>query len=139
MNSDATRKRPDPAESAAAARLRDVRHALLRLHKALLDDERAAFERARGRIESSGEFLQLVLHDEWFAWLRLLSELVVQIDERLDADEPLTESDAEELMKQARALVKSPGEEDFARKYRDALQRNPDVVMVHAAVSKVIG
>lgn len=126
-------------ENAAVARLRDVRHALLRLHKALLDDERAAFERARGRIESSGEFLQLVLHDEWFAWLRPLSELVVQIDERLDADDPLTEGDAEELMKLACALVKSAGEENFARKYRDALQRNPDVVMVHAAASKVIG
>ena len=126
-------------ENDAAARLRDVRHALLRLHKALLDDERAVFERASGRIESSGEFLQLVLHDEWFAWLRPLSELVVQIDERLDAEEPLTESDAEELMKPARVLVKSAGEENFARKYRDALQRNPDVVMVHAAASKVIG
>ena len=70
---------------------------------------------------------------------RPLSELVVQIDERLDADEPLTEGDAEELMKSARALVKSAGEENFACKYRDALQRNPDVVMVHAAASKVIG
>lgn len=126
-------------ENAAVARLRDVRDALLRLHKALLDDERAAFERAHGRIESSGEFLQLVLHDEWFAWLRPLSELVVQIDERLDADEPVTESDAEGLMKVARALVKSTGEENFARQYRGALQRNPDVVMVHAAASKVIG
>ena len=51
-------------------RLREVSGALLRLHKALLDDERAQFERVRGRIESSGQFLQLVLHDEWFAYLR---------------------------------------------------------------------
>jgi hypothetical protein len=126
-------------ERAAVVRLRDVRHSLLRLHKALLDDERAAFERVRGRIESSGEFLQLVLHDECFAWLRPLSELVVQIDERLDADEPLTESEARELMKMVHALVKATGEENFARKYRDALQRNPDVVLAHAAALKLIG
>lgn len=47
--------------------------ALLRLHKALLDDERVSYERVHGRIPSNGAFLQLVLGDAWFAWLRPLS------------------------------------------------------------------
>src|SRR5205823_15053962 len=86
-------------------RLRELSRALLRLLKALLDDERAQFERVRGRIESSGQFLQLVLHDEWFAYLRPLSALVVQIDELLDAEEA-TEEEAEALIVQARAMLK---------------------------------
>src|SRR5436305_12798131 len=76
-------------------RLRGVSRALLRLHKALLDDERAQFERVRGRIESSGKFLQLVLHDEWFSYLRPFSALVVQIDELLDAMKETNEEASE--------------------------------------------
>ena len=46
---------------------------LLRLHKTLLDLERRDYERARGRIGNSYEFLQLVLKDPWFDWLHRLS------------------------------------------------------------------
>src|ERR1051325_6370928 len=83
---EATKLLPEEQErnSRTRTRLGAVRRALLKLHKALLDDERIEFERVRGRIASSGEFLQLVLNDEWFAYLRPLSALVVQIDELLD-------------------------------------------------------
>ena len=42
-------------------------------------------ERDFGRL-TSGELLQLVINHAQFAWLRLISALVVQIDEMLDAD-----------------------------------------------------
>ena|SRR5947209_20091870 len=113
-------------------RLRVVSRALLRLHKSLLDDERTQFERVRGRIESSGEFLQLVLHDEWFAYLRPLSALVVQIDELLDDDEA-TLSKADALISEARAMLKQSetGDDEFGRRYKAALQRDPDVIFAH--------
>ena len=47
----------------------EVRRALLRLHKALIDSERAAFE-ARAGATSNGQFLQLLLQDPFFVWLR---------------------------------------------------------------------
>jgi len=62
-----------------------VRTALLRLHKTLLDFEREGYERARGKIDNSYAFLQLVMSDPWFAWLRQLSELIVEMDELLAA------------------------------------------------------
>jgi hypothetical protein len=49
------------------AHLNRIFQALLRLHKALLDDERVSYERVHGRIPSNGAFLQLVLEDAWFA------------------------------------------------------------------------
>lgn len=109
-------------------RLREVSRGLLRLHKSLLDDERVQYERVRGRIESSGEFLQLVLHDEWFAYLRPLSAFVVQIDELLDAEEA-SEGEAGALVAQARAMLK-PSEtgSEFERRYYAAIQRDPDVI-----------
>ena len=63
------------------AHLDNLSRALLRLHKALLDDERVSYERVHGRIPSNGAFLQLVLGDAWFAWLRPLSQLMAKLDE----------------------------------------------------------
>ena len=63
------------------AHLDHLFQALLRLHKALLDDERVSYERVHGRIPSNGAFLQLVLGDAWFAWLRPLSQLMAKLDE----------------------------------------------------------
>ncbi|HEX5645856.1 MAG TPA: hypothetical protein VFX56_02700, partial [Nitrospira sp.] len=70
------------------ASLDNVFHALLRLHKALLDDERVSYERVHGRISSNGEFLQLVLNDAWFAWLRPLSQVIAKFDELSEEHEP---------------------------------------------------
>ena len=122
----------------ARGRLVEVRHALLRLHKVLLDDERAAYERVHGQV-TSGELLQLVIGDEQFAWLRALSELVVSIDESLDADEPATADEAESLLKQARLLLK-PSETggEFGRRYFAALQREPDAVLAHREVTRLL-
>jgi len=64
--------------------LKQLRQGLLRVHKILLELERTGYERARGRISNSYEFLQLVLKDPWFDWLHRLSELIVQIDENMD-------------------------------------------------------
>ena len=121
-------------------RLRDVRQSLLRLHKDLMHWEREAYERAHGRIETSYEFLRLVMHDQWFGWLHHLSELVVQIDEMLAADEPVAESAARAVMDQAKLLL-TPSETggQFQRKYFDSLQHSPDVVLAHAEAIKLLG
>jgi hypothetical protein len=129
-----------PISAEARTRLVDVRHALLKLHKALLDDERIQYERVRGRVESSGALLQLVVHDEWFAYLRPLSALVVQMDELLDADEA-TAPEAEALIAQAREFLTSDesGVRGLGERYRNALQRAPEVIMAHAEVVKLLG
>ena len=123
--------------------LKDLRHGLLRLHKLLLDLERRDFERARGRIGNSYEFLQLVLKDPWFDWLHRLSELIVQIDEALDTREseaPTTEDDAKALIERSRTLL-SPSEtgSEFQKNYFLALQQSPDVVLSHSEVMRLLG
>ena len=120
-------------------RLTDLRNGLLRLHKALLDSERASYEREIARINSSGQFLELVLHDPWFAWLHELSELVVLIDEILEAEEATSVFDAGRLIGEARALL-VPAEtgSGFAKRYFEALQRDPDAVLAHAEMKKLL-
>jgi hypothetical protein len=122
--------------------LKALRQGLLRLHKTLLDLERRDYERARGRIGNSYEFLQLVLKDPWFDWLHRLSELIVQIDETLDphSETPATEADAKALTERAKALlVPSETGSEFQKNYFLALQQSPDVVLLHSDIVKLLG
>lgn len=121
------------------ARLSDVRRALLRLHKTLLEAERVSYERGRGAVGGSGEFLQLVINDPWFAWLRPVSELVVQMDELLEPAQEATEAAALAALGQAASLVRpSGGGGEFGRRYREILQTSPDAVLAHAELSKLL-
>jgi hypothetical protein len=125
------------ATTSESALLHDVRVSLLHLHQALLDMERKSFETTHGRV-NSGELLQLVLNHEQFAWLRIISALVVQIDEMLDADEPASSADMINLISAARQLLAESGDQEFLQKYQAALQQEPDVVMAHAALMKLL-
>ena len=119
-------------------RLTDLRNGLLKLHKSLLDSERAIYEREVTRITSTGQYLNLVLNDPWFGWLRELSQFIVLIDETLDFEDPATEADADRLIGRARDLV-APSETGnvFARRYFEALQRDPSAVLAHRDMIRV--
>ncbi len=91
---------PDPTRD----RLKEVRLALLRLHKALIDAERGEIERRNGPM-SSGHFLQMLIQDEAFAWLRPFSELIVQMDEAFATREPIAEENARAYVRQVVALL----------------------------------
>ncbi len=91
---------PDPTRD----RLKEVRLALLRLHKALIDAERGEIERRSGPM-SSGHFLQMLIQDEAFVWLRPFSELIVQMDEAFATREPIPEENARGYVQQVVALL----------------------------------
>ena len=119
-------------------RLEKVRVALLALHKALVDSERIGYEQTMGTIPSPNHFLQLLMKDPWFAWLQPLSQLIVTMDEALDAKEPPTDEAAEALLKEAWVLL-SPSEtgQGFSNHYFNALQRDPNVIFAHREVTKL--
>jgi hypothetical protein len=113
--------------------------ALLRLHKALLDNERVAYERVHGRIPSNGAFLQLALNDAWFAWLRPLSQLIARLDELSESDDAASRKTIPALLVSVQTLLMPTEEgEGFGRQYHDALQRSPDVVLAHAGVRTLL-
>jgi hypothetical protein len=130
----------EPMPDRTRERLTNLRNGLLRLHKYLLDSERAAYEKDVARITSTGQYLGLVLDDPWFAWLRELSQFIVLIDETLDfKPDPATAEDADRLIVRARELV-SPSEtaaDWFQRKYFDAMQRDPGAVLAHRDMIRV--
>ena len=120
-------------------RLGQVRFALLRLHKALLEGERVGYEQEHGRLRSNTEFFQLVLEDDWFSWLRPISQFIVQIDEALSAKEPITRDQADELLAQTRQLM-HPSEtgSTLEQNYYRAIQRDPDIAFIHAELANML-
>jgi hypothetical protein len=120
-------------------RLRAVRFAILRLHKTLLNSERVVYEQFYGRVSSKGEFFRLVIEHEWFSWLRPISQFIIQIDDVLNAKEPLTLEQVNALLDQARVLL-NPAKEGntIEKRYYQAIQRDPDIALMHAEVAKLL-
>ena len=122
-------------------RLKDIRDVLLALHKALLDSERTAYEIVHGNVPSPSAFLQLLINDARFAWLRPITTLLVQIDETLAAKSPPAEQkDLEQLITDTRALL-SPSREanGFWKHYETAVERDPGVAVYHDDLTRRLG
>jgi hypothetical protein len=120
------------------AKVRALRVGLLPLHKALVDAERARYERAHGRIASPHEALRLLIDDPWFEWLHSLASLIVRIDDRLSDDAPILPEEADAYTHQVREFLHGGGDERFAQLYKRALQEVPEVVVAHGQLMKLL-
>lgn len=114
----------------------EVRRGLLRLHKALVDSERAAFEVGSGAL-SNGQFLQLLLQDPYFAWLRPYSTLIAEIDGALAADDGIDSAQASTFVRRVRELVSVTEVNTGAdSRYHEVRSRDPDVLFAHAELAR---
>lgn len=96
-----------------------IRAALREVHRALIAVARADYERENGAIEGPAQLLRLLTDDPFFEWLRPLSRLIVDLDQRNDVPRPAVE-----------ALLR-PGSA-FGQRYTAALQADPHVAGSHA-------
>jgi hypothetical protein len=115
-----------------------LREGLLAVHKALLAVARADYEREHDPVPSPGALLQLLIHDEAFAWLHPVSELAARADE-LAEEEEIPDAEVAAVARVAGELLR-PDENGtgFGKRYFDALQTSPDVVLAHAEARRAI-
>lgn len=109
-----------------------MRRELLDLHRALVDSERREYERARGRLTDRA-FLTALINAPELAWLSPLTSLIVRLEELVE-DNP-TGPAVDDCVAEIRQLLR-PGAAGagFAGKYREAMQRSPEVVVAHGKV-----
>ena len=124
-------------QGAAREKLITLRLALLRVHKTLLDMERREYERANGKV-TVGELFRLVIDHQQFGWLHNISEFVVRLDETLAGENPVTPEDTRTAISLARKMF-APSEsgDAFQKKYFDAIQSDPAVVIDHAELARL--
>ena len=124
-------------------KLDKLRHALLQLHKTLLDAQRIRYEREYGRVESTGALLALVLEDASFEWLRVLSALIARLDELVAADKVDDKSgdagaELRGVIDRLRKLVRFEGNSGFTEPYREIIEAVPDALVAHVQLSRLL-
>ena len=120
------------------SRLQVAQRALLHAHKAILEEERRRYELAHGRVQSAMAFLQLLLNDPWFAWIRPISGLAAQMDEALFAKPGEFVIPVATLLEEARFLL-TPREDgdELPKRYFQMIQSSPAVATAHAEALKL--
>lgn len=127
--------------------LERLRHAVLHLHKAIVDDVRGQLERVEGRLTPHA-FLDRLMHDPALAWLKPLSAVIVAMDEWLEGDAAGGATDAaaaaapepaDDLAAELRRLLVADAAGDgFQRRYAALLQDSPAIVLAHAGVVRAL-
>jgi len=111
--------------------LKEIRLQILRLHKLLVDDERQTYENQNGQM-SSGQFLQILLGNESFSWLRKFSTLIVEIDEMLELNDGYSKEIIEKHFIQLQNLLNFDSiDKEFNLKYKNSIQNNSEIKAKH--------
>jgi hypothetical protein len=124
----------------AADDLRSLRLPLLALHKAVLGTERHTLEKIHGEL-SGAQFLQIVSDPLRYGWLQPFSGLILAIDDTLDVEDGDDDEIAtpDELLDRARELLLPPkADTSFGRRYVSLMQKEPELVLAHAAVARLL-
>ena len=119
-------------------KLRYARNLLLTLHKSLIDFERVGYENVHGKL-NAGQFLNVLLEDENFAWLRKFSMLIVEIDEMFDLRDGISDEMVSSNLRKIVELIGMKDEDEFFRaKYRNALQADPEIAGAQAQLQGLL-
>ena len=119
--------------------LRYARNLLLTLHKSLVDRERASYEAVNGQ-QNAGQFLNLLLENPDFAWLRKFSILIVEIDEMFDFKDGISNEMVLANLQKVRELISmKASDETFRARYQDALQNDVDAAGLQAQLQGLLG
>jgi hypothetical protein len=128
---------PDtPARAELREALRAVSKTLLPLHRALINAAREDYAFAYEPV-SPTQLLGLLGDDPFFAWLKPVTAIIVDIDEMARRD--FERHDVDEVLGRIERLFGATPEETFAAQYVPILQRDVDVAIGHAAVRQAIG
>lgn len=126
----------DEARAARRSALREVSRVLIPLHRALIDAAKDDYAFAFGQVPQPTALIRLLNEDTFFAWLKPITALIVEIDEMTRRD--FETADADAIAARVDALFGSTPDRGFAEKYVPILQRSVDVAANHAAVRKAL-
>jgi hypothetical protein len=116
--------------SAGDGRLRVLSRALQEVHRELVDLSRASYESRYGPVQGNGDLFRLLLHDEAFAWLRSLSDLIVELGE-LSVQVAVSEEAFADVRARVEAFMSASDPDGFGSRYVPLLVSEPRVAMSH--------
>ncbi|PYQ59299.1 MAG: hypothetical protein DMF58_12185 [Acidobacteria bacterium] len=118
---------PERAELRDA--LRELSRTLIPVHRRLIESAKSDYAFAYGANARPSELVELLQNDPFFAWLKPLTAVIVDIDEMARTDFEV--ADVAAIVDRIEKLL---GE----TKYIEMLQRDIDVATGHAALRRVM-
>jgi len=119
-----------------------VAQALRSMHRALAERVRRDVEAERHTLIQPGGWLSMLTSDAQFAWLRSLSELIVDLDVFLEADPAPADDDLSAIRAEIERLIAPSGvegvETEFARHYWRYVHDEPQVAIAHGEIRQAI-
>lgn len=119
--------------------LAELSSAILKLHKALLDFQKHRIEQKTGKTLNPYEMLGAALNDPDFAWLKPLSQMVVEIDLASETSEdkdahPIESANSPDFdSEKVKDFWENPPQA-FQAHLIEAIQDNPDVSFLFSEV-----
>jgi len=121
---------PERAELRAA--LRELSKSLLPLHRALIQSACDDYAFAHGIAVTPAQLLQLVTDDPFFAWLKPMTAIIVEIDEMARTDFEA------EAARSVAARVAELVDGALNERWVPLLQHDVDLAIAHAALRRAL-
>jgi len=119
-------------------KLRNARNTLLKLHKSMIDFERELYESMHGQL-TAGQFLNVLIENEDFGWLRKFSMLIVEIDEIFDLKDGISDGMVDASLAKVVELVEMREDDEYFRaKYKNAIQQSVDAAGHQSALKAIL-
>jgi hypothetical protein len=126
----------------AKDQLAALAQALKSLHRALAERVRRDAEAREQTVIMPGQWLSRLTGDAQFAWLRSLSELMVDLDVFLDADPAPAADDMAAIRAEVERTIApstvSGTESDFSRHYWHYVHEEPNVGAIHGELRRAL-
>ncbi len=109
---------------------------LLEIHTQILDVKRRSDPGLRGV-----PGMNRLIHDPEWAWLRLLSSLIADVDHKAASKEPLTEAEVTNFASRARGILLGQGDRSdaaFLAQYRPLFQDNAALASAHGELKRLL-
>lgn len=119
--------------------LKIIRDKFLSFHKILMDWDRDNYEMENGNV-TAGKFLEMLLSDQSFEWLRTISTLIVRIDEAYDLDDGVSVEMLDGFYNEINDLFDESSEEykDFKYKLNSALPELREARNLKTEIMKIL-
>ncbi len=117
------------------ARIENLMKSLLQVHKSLLLFQKAAFEKQEGTVLTPYGAWQLSMAHPDFEWLRLLSSMIIRMDDATSGKDVPGEDAYRQFADELNAIFNDPAQHGFFKQRLQAgLENNPEL---HAQIAQL--
>lgn len=128
--------------NASLESLKHLSKSLQRVHRIFLDNERRTLEAELGHAMTPLEFFNRLTQDPALAWMKMFSNLIVEIDDFIDKAKKdgveITEADLSSFRTRVDFTLLNPSSK-VAGRYRHHLMNDSEFVLAHADVRVALG